>query len=578
MIEATFGSREAQAKGLPLHFNSPLQILSATLAEDVYPLLQTAEAAAAAGYWVALMLSYEAAPAFDPVLKTKAAGALPLAWAAVFTDPTKNSLQFVASDYEVGAWQPLVTRAAFSIAIDRIREFIASGDTYQVNYTFPLVASFRGDPRSWYRDLCTAQGAKYCAYFDLGRYKILSLSPELFFERQGQAIQTRPMKGTIKRGRWPGEDNVMAKALAHSAKDRAENVMIVDLLRNDLGRVSTTGSVEVTRLFEIERYETLWQMTSTIEATLRNDIGLTQLMAGLFPCGSITGAPKIRTMEIIRELEAFPRGIYTGTLGFLRPGGDATLNVAIRTVVIDSERGEATFGVGGGITYDSTAALEYEECLVKSAFLSSAPINFQLLESLLLESGAFFLLKRHIQRMRASAEYFGFDFSELAVTSRLEKIAADYPSGRWKVRLLSSREGELCSEAIEIPSFRDEPLRVVLAAQPVNANDKFLFHKTTNRAIYEKALATAPACDDVILWNEDGEITESTVANVVVSLAGKLLTPPQTSGLLAGTFREELLATGEIKERVISLKDLRQASALYLVNSVHKWREAVLVD
>lgn len=578
MIEATFGSREAQAKGLPLHFSSPVQLLSAKLPEDVYPLLQNAQIAANAGSWVALMLSYEAAPALDPVLKTRTPGPLPLAWGAVFSNPAEDNWPFVASDYEVGEWQPLVSRDQFSVAIDRIRELIARGDTYQVNYTFPFVATFRGDPRSWYKDLCTAQGAKYCAYFDLGRYKILSLSPELFFEREGQTIRTRPMKGTIKRGRWPGEDDLMAKALANSAKDRAENVMIVDLLRNDLGRVSTTGSVEVTRLFEIERYETLWQMTSSVEATLRNDIGLSQLMAGIFPCGSITGAPKIRTMEIISELEAFPRGIYTGTLGFLRPGGDAAFNVAIRTIVIDSERGEATFGVGGGITYDSTAAREYEECLVKSAFLKLAPVNFQLLESLLLEGGKFFLLERHIRRMKASAAYFGFEFNESALTSRLEKVAADHASGRWKVRLLSSKTGELCCEAIELPFRRAKPLRAVLAAQPVNANDRFLFHKTTNRAVYEKALATAPECDDVILWNENGEITESTIANVVVSLGGKLLTPPQTSGLLAGTFREELLATGRIEERVISLGDLRQAEKVFLINSVQKWQDALLLD
>lgn len=381
MIEATFGSRELQAQGLPTYFHSPLKVLTANRLEEVQPLLQAAEAEALAGHWVALMLSYEAAPAFDPAMKTRPASVLPLGWAAVFAGLGETSSQPVAGEYQVGPWEPRISREDFSHAISQIRELIAAGDTYQVNFTFPLLAGFSGDARSWFRNLCRAQGAEYCAYFDLGRYKVLSVSPELFFELEGKKVTTRPMKGTIGRGRWLAEDEQMAERLAASAKDRAENVMIVDLLRNDVGRVALPGSVQVTRLFDLERYETLWQMTSTIEASLRWGVDFAELMARLFPCGSITGAPKIRTMEIIRDLEPFPRGVYTGTLGFLRPGGSAVFNVAIRTIVIDSADGVATFGVGGGITYDSTAEREYEECLVKSSFLNSKPVAFQLLES-----------------------------------------------------------------------------------------------------------------------------------------------------------------------------------------------------
>ncbi|HET6671631.1 MAG TPA: aminodeoxychorismate synthase component I, partial [Pyrinomonadaceae bacterium] len=376
MIEATFGSRDLQTQGLPTNFHSPREILTANRLEEVVPLLKAAAAAAQAGHWVALLLSYEAAPAFDGAMKTRPARGLPLGWAAVFDAPLATPSQSVADEYEVGSWTPRVSRENFANAISRIKELIAAGDTYQVNFTFPLVADFSGDARTWFRNLCHAQGAEYCAYFDLGRYKVLSVSPELFFELEGRTITTRPMKGTIGRGRWLAEDEQMAERLATSAKDRAENVMIVDLLRNDLGRVAVTGSVNVKRLFDLERYETLWQMTSTIEATLREEIDFAELMARLFPCGSITGAPKIRTMEIIRDLEPFPRGVYTGTLGFLRPGGSAVFNVAIRTIVIDSEDGVATFGVGGGITYDSTAEREYEECLVKSSFLNSKPVEF----------------------------------------------------------------------------------------------------------------------------------------------------------------------------------------------------------
>ena len=577
MIEATFGSRELQAQGLPTYFHSPLQVFTAYQLDDVYALLQAAEAEALAGHWVALMLSYEAAPAFDRAMKTRPASGLPLAWAAVFAAPSKTSTQSAAAEYQVGQWQPKVSREDFSNAISQIRELIAAGDTYQVNFTFPLAAEFTGDARSWFRNLCRAQGAEYCAYFDLGRYKILSVSPELFFELEGKKVTTRPMKGTIGRGRWLEEDKQMAARLAASAKDRAENVMIVDLLRNDLGRVAVPGSVKVTRLFDLERYETLWQMTSTIEATLKTDVHFTELMARLFPCGSITGAPKIRTMEIIRDLEPFPRGVYTGTLGFLRPGGSAVFNVAIRTIVVDSDEGVATFGVGGGITYDSTAEREYEECLVKSSFLNSKPFEFRLLETMLLEGGKFFLLERHLDRLKASASYLGFCFPEAKIRIELDRTAADQAQGSWKTRLLVSRGGEVSIEIQKREDPSQGPLRVALSAKPVNAEDKFLFHKTTNRSLYDDALAARPDCDDVILWNEAGEVTESTIANVVISLDGRFYTPPRQAGLLAGTMREESLASGKVSERIIRKAELRKATEIFLINSVSGWRQVQLV-
>ena len=577
MIEATFGSRRLQAQGLSTHFRSPLTVLTATRHEDIHTLLVNAEAASKSGHWVALMLSYEAAPAFDSAMKTREASELPLAWAAVFAAPLEDSESVEDQSYEVGTWTPLVSRADFSESISQIREFIAAGDTYQVNYTFPLVATFKGDARSWFRDLCRAQGAEYCAYFDLGRFKILSVSPELFFEQDGRTVKTRPMKGTIRRGRWPEEDLLMANQLAASAKDRAENVMIVDLLRNDLGRVAEIGSVNVTRLFELERYETLWQMTSTIEATLRAEVTFPELMARLFPCGSITGAPKIRTMEIIRDLEPFPRGVYTGALGFLRPDGSSVFNVAIRTIVIDAPTGMATFGVGGGITYDSTAEREYEECLVKSSFLTSKPAKFELLETLLLENGEFYLLARHLQRMKASAEYFGFTFSDKEILDELDRLRAQRGSGKWKVRLLVSRRGETHIEAQELDSM-ERVLRVALAPKPVNVNDRFLFHKTTNRKMYDDAFASRPDCDDVILWNDSGDVTESTIANLVISIGGNLYTPPVHAGLLPGTFRAQLLEEGRVVERRIRREDLQAADEIFLVNSVRGWRPAVLVS
>jgi para-aminobenzoate synthetase/4-amino-4-deoxychorismate lyase len=524
------------------------------------------------------MLSYESAPAFDNALKTQPSGFLPLAWAAVFDEPSPVKPDLDAATYELIGWEPRVTPSQYLQAISKIRELIARGDTYQVNYTFPLVATFTGDPKSWYRDLCLAQGAEYCAYVDLGRFKILSLSPELFFERTGDLVRTKPMKGTIHRGRWAAEDEELAQMLAESPKDRAENVMIVDLLRNDLGKVSLPGSVQVSKLFEIERFETLWQMTTTVESTLQPGISFGELIAALFPCGSITGAPKIRTMEIIRELEPFPRGIYTGTIGFIRPGGDCVFNVAIRTVVLDSDTGAATFGVGGGITIDSTAEREYDECILKSSFLTAAIPRFRLLESILLDGGEFFLLSRHLERLKASARYFNIHFPEQQVFCELDRAVTTCSSGRWKIRLLLSKAGEIEIDAIQIHNAGRVPLQVALAAQPVDSNEKFLFHKTTNRQVYDQVLAERPDCDDVILWNERGEVTESSVANVVLPIDGELFTPPQNSGLLAGTLRGQLLAEGKIRERVIPVEALTPGQKCYLINSVHKWQEAVVVE
>jgi para-aminobenzoate synthetase / 4-amino-4-deoxychorismate lyase len=380
------------------------------------------------------------------------------------------------------------------------------------------------------------------------------LSPELFFERRADRVVTKPMKGTVRRGRWSGEDEGLASWLRTSAKDRAENVMIVDLLRNDLGKVSVPGSVQVSSLFEIERFETVWQMTSTVESTLKNGISFGDLMTALFPCGSITGAPKIRTMQIIRELERFPRGAYTGTIGLLKPGADCVFNVAIRTVVIDTESERATFGVGGGVTIDSTAEREYEECLVKSRFLNSPAVEFQLFESMLLEDGTYFLFAEHLERLRNSANYFGFNYPEQEIVTALQSVAAVSPI---KVRLTLWKDGRIETQVSELKPIEDRQVR--LATKPVDSSDRFLFHKTTLREFDS----------DVVFWNERGEVTESGIANIVVPIEGQLYTPPISSGLLAGTFRNHLLAEGKIAERVITVEDL--PDEFFLINSVRKW-------
>jgi para-aminobenzoate synthetase/4-amino-4-deoxychorismate lyase len=359
------------------------------------------------------------------------------------------------------------------------------------------------------------------------------------------------MKGTAPRGRWLAEDREHAEWLKYSEKNRAENVMIVDLLRNDLGKVSVPGSVRVSSLFDVERFETVWQMTSTVESTLCEGTSLVDLMRALFPCGSITGAPKIRTMEIIRELEHFPRGAYTGAIGLLKPGGDCVFNVAIRTVVIDTESGVATFGVGGGVTIDSTAEREYEECLVKSRFLHSTPVEFQLFESILLENGEYFLLEEHLERLKNSAEYFGFDFS-------IDEVHLPIEEGSFKMKLTLWKDGRMETRMTRI----EKTIRAVrLAEEPVDSSDRFLFHKTTRRR----------GGDDVIYWNERGEVTESSIANIVVAIDGELFTPPVECGLLPGVFRAHLLSQGKIKERVITIEEFKNAKEFFLINSVRKW-------
>lgn len=356
--------------------------------------------------------------------------------------------------------------------------------------------------------------------------------------------------------------------------------MIVDLLRNDVGRISEFGSVQVPKLFEVERYETVLQMTSTITSRLLPQVGLVEILQALFPSGSVTGAPKIRTMKIIDALEDSPRQIYTGGIGFVSPDSEAVFNVAIRTLLIDTHRGIAELGVGSGITYDSAPEAEYRECLLKAQFLSQSRPAFALLETMLYDGVAGnFLLDRHLARLADSADYFGFQFDENEIRAALQKIAESLKNGKFKIRLLLNRNGSLqVAQTVLAGSSPRAPWRVAIAREPVNSRDVFLFHKTTHREVYETSKASRPDCDDVILVNERGELTESTLANLVVRLEGNDYTPPVECGLLAGTFRTELLEQGKLIERVLRPEDLRQAEAIFLINSVRGWSPVQLID
>jgi para-aminobenzoate synthetase / 4-amino-4-deoxychorismate lyase len=589
MLEARFDDLTGATPSFRLV--GPIGVLEATRAAEVVSVLEGAEAAAGRGLWVAGFVSYEAAPGLDPALVVRgrhpddAFAALPLAWFAMFERAEETALPVPRDegvpDAPAGTWMPTTTRERFESSVDEIHERIAAGETYQVNHTMRLRSRVEGDPRGLYRDLCYAQRGAYSAYLDLGRYRVLSASPELFFERRDGSIVTRPMKGTAPRGRWPEEDRAAAEHLLASAKDRAENAMIVDLLRNDLGRISRAGSVTWADVFQVERYETVWQLTTTVSAELESGIGLAEIFRGLFPSGSVTGAPKVRTMEIVRDLEDSPRGIYCGAVGFLAPEGtgrpDARFNVAIRTVTVDTVSTTAEYGVGGGITWDSEAGSEFEEAVAKSRVLTARRPAFELLETMRFDPAEGVRhLDRHLERLSGSAEYFDFRLDEVEVREAVEKTAASAPATTVRLRLSLRKDGTV---RVAATPFTDDPDVVHVAIDDVaqDPSDVFLFHKTSRRDRYDAARRRHPDVDDVLLVNDRREITESTIANVAARIEGRWITPPLEAGLLAGIGRAVALEEGRVVEGTVTIADARTAGELALISDVRGWRRAVLV-
>jgi para-aminobenzoate synthetase/4-amino-4-deoxychorismate lyase len=551
-----------------LAFSRPLREVVARSPGEVRVALATVEAEVARGRWAAGFLAYEAGPAFDPALRARPAGPLPLVWFGIYARPDREPDPAPRGEASRGPLLPTVERARYVAAVERIRARIARGDVYQVNHTLRLRGPFRGDPLALYRRLRAAQGGGLGALVHLGDRAVVSASPELFLERRGDRIRARPMKGTAPRGRWAEEDDALAAALAASEKERAENVMIVDLVRNDLGRVAVPGSVRVAALLTPERYRTVHQLTSTVEAALRPGTGLADVLAATFPCGSITGAPKAMASAIIAEEEDAPRGVYCGAIGWVAPGGDAAFSVAIRTVELDLAAGIAEAGVGGGITWGSDPAREWDEALAKGAFLAADPAPFELLETLRLEGGAFPLRERHLARLRASARHLGFALDAGAVEAALRREARAAAGAPRRVRLLVAADGTARTEAAPLPPAGEGPRPVALAARRVSRRDPALFHKTTRRAPYDAARAERPDVFDVLLANEEDEVTEFTIGNVVLDLDGARVTPPRDAGLLAGVQRGVLLDRGELVERPVRVADLARARGLWLVNAL----------
>lgn len=544
---------------------------------EVIEVLGQVEQATADGLYAVGFVAYEAASALNPDLPSiPPVEGLPLVWFAFFRE--RHSVAAGAGLKKSGddvALESLKIFEEYNGDVERIRDYIAAGDCYQVNHTFPLNGIFTGNLPELYAQVGAAQQAPFSAFLDTGRFTILSASPELFFSLKDNKITTRPMKGTAKRGRWAGEDRNAIEMLRNSPKEKAENLMIVDLLRNDLGIVAETGSVTVDALFEVETYPTVHQMTSTVSAILRSGTGLTDIFQALFPCGSVTGAPKRRSMEIIAELENVPRGVYCGAIGCVAPGGEALFSVAIRTLLHDKQTNRLTMGIGSAVTWDSEAATEYAECMSKGAFVNQPGQGFKLIESLRLDNGAYTLLERHLARLSLSAGYFGF----LCDLEKIRLSLSDHATrsvGPRKVRLVLSPDGtiEISSELLEESSTA---LRVAISTIAINSDDRMLYHKTTRRDLLDSARVCRGDCDEVLLLNEHGQLTEGSYHNIVVKLNGQLVTPPLSCGLLPGVFRDELLEQGELTERVLYPDDLKRADELWLINSVRGWRSFSVV-
>jgi len=553
-----------------LYFSDPQQIITVSKLEDVLPALREVERLIESNGWHAAgFLSYESAPAFDSALplRSQPTTGFPYLWFGLYPQPRPVNLPKPQSPNVTLDWQPTVDRQTYNSSIERIKDYIAKGRTYQVNYTMRLQADFHASAWDFFLHFVQNQN-NHAAYVNTERYVICSASPELFFELDGDTITCRPMKGTVKRGRTTLEDNVQSQWLKNSEKNRAENVMIVDMIRNDLGRIAKIGSVRAAELFNTERYPTLWQMTSTV--TAQTSASLTEIFSALFPCGSITGAPKISTMKIINELEKTPRRIYCGSIGYFSPQQKAKFNVAIRTAIIDSKMQKAEYGIGGGIVWDSTSTDEYDEALLKARVLTESQPQFSLLETMRwTPAEGFFLRERHIDRLLDSANYFAFSVSEKAIEESLDQIASGFTTPQ-RVRLLMDRNGNINTESTTHQTT-EKMIQVRLAEKPINSDNVFLFHKTTKRDIYENARAGFPNCDDVLLYNERGELTEFTIGNLVVELGGELITPPVDCGLLPGTFRAHLLETGQVMERVVLIQRLKDCTKIFRVNSIRSW-------
>ncbi len=569
------------ARGVGYEFSTPSQVWAATDIDDVVGVIAAGEAAAFDGEWVVGFVTYEAARAFDAAYPpATASGTLPLAWFCSFA--SRGEVPLVEAPTS-GPFVDGVVRTHgsrwYRDGVQQVRELIETGGVYQINLTDRVRARLVADPFDLYRSMVCTQGGAFNAFLDLGEAVVASASPELFLEIDGATVTARPMKGTRRRHGRPEADLLMAEELRASEKDRAENVMIVDLLRNDLSRLSSPGGVSVPELFRVERYETVWQLTSTVQASLRPEVRLADVFRATFPCGSITGAPKVAAMHAIARLEPSPRGLYCGAIGMISPSvagarPSSIWSVAIRTAVIDAADGRVEFASGGGITYDSVPADEDDELESKVAVLRSARPAFELFETLRFDADGAHHLARHLRRLAASAEYFGFACDPSVVAVEVHALAL--PEQPRRLRIVLDRRGR---HRLEVVEFNDAPpvVRLAVSTARVRSDDPFMCHKTTRRAVYERARSAHPRADEVLLVNERGEVVETTITNLLYRLGDEWFTPPLTSGGLPGIGREMLVESGDVCERMLPLAELAECDELAVVNSLRGRRTAVIL-
>lgn len=550
----------------PLQFKDPLEIITTSNLNEVGACLDRVAQAVQDGYYTAGYLSYEASSAFYDHLKRDVDHKMPLIWFGVFKKPITEKWN-ETSAYTIGNWDMTQSKETYEKKFSQVIQAIRNGQTEQVNYTVPFEALFTGNSYAYYTELKKAQRANYSAYLDLGDFQILSVSPELFFQVENEQITVKPMKGTIHRGKTYEEDIKNKQWLETSRKNRRENKLITNLMKEELLHVADKMSITVEKECEVEQYPTVYQMTSTITGNVLPGQNIATIMQALFPCGSISGAPKLETLKLISELEEKPREVYCGAIGYMTPSGKAVFNVPIRTVMIDTQENKASYHAGGGITEFSNVQEEYTEVLTKTKVLHWKEAPFQLLESFGLYDGKFIAFDAHIRRLIHSATYFNFPICINRIKERLSEYQNKYKQGTWKVRLLVYEDGQEQIEIAPLSAIKNN--QFTLAKKPIDKENKFLYHKTTNRACYD--IHAVENMFDVLLWNEDNEITEFTIGNIVVEFAGELYTPPVESGLLPGTFREILLKENKIKERTLYTSDLVNCTTIWLINSVRQW-------
>lgn len=557
--------------GTTLQFSSVDRAITAWSPDEVVPALERAQAAADGGQWVFGFVAYEAASGLLPRARVhEPVPGLPLVWFGITRHPDDDPSWPPMGKYRMDDWVSDWTSADHAGRVDSVRAAIARGETYQCNLTTRLRGRVNGDLFALYRDLSRTQQGAFNAFLDFGPWAILSASPECFFQRRGNRIRSVPMKGTAARKPTPQLDDAARAALSASEKDRAENIMIVDLIRNDLSRVAVPGSVAVVDLLKAEKYPTVWQLTSAVEAELRSGIELPEIFRALFPCGSITGAPKLSTMSLIAELETAPRGLYCGAIGYLSPDATASFSVAIRTLTVDRRDGSACFGAGGGITYSSNAHDEYLELLAKTRVLQPRP-EFDLLETFALRHGVAEQLSRHLDRLESSARYFDFACDRSAI----ERAARDL-TGDAVVRLRLARDGKFAFEPRDLLPSPAGPVQLAVDDVPIDPDSPFAHHKTTLRRHLQAARERHLDADDTILVNPSGHVTETTIANLAARMGGTWFTPPLTDGCLPGVGRQRSLDEGKLIERSLTPADLYASEDLAVISSARGWRKAQL--